>query len=492
MAAVSRETINDDYFSAYRRYFISPGVDQLFAGGDAEKTNSGGAYDRARLSYFGRAAYNYKQKYLAEFLWRYDGSYIFPESHRFGFFPGVLLGYNISQESFWKENFKAINSLKIRGSYGQMGAEPYYNNTLQEYQYLSTYGFSSYILNNQVTKSLYETRVPNPNFTWEVANNYNLGLEGELFDGKIMFEMDYFYNKRTKILWQKQGSTPASTGISNLLPPENIGKVNNKGWEFKVGYNGSLDQFRYSVSVNGGYAKNKIIFQDEAPGAPVYQLATGHPIGSPLLYVSDGVFKDQSEIDANTLDYTGVTPQLRPGDLRFQDVNGDGKIDGNDRKRLDQGVTPTFTGGVSINLQYKGFDLAVLFQGATGGYLPFGTESGDIGNYLQYSYDHRWTVDNPSSVDPRIANRGDTWYSNNNTYFLRSSNYIRLKNVELGYNLPGNISKKIGMSNLRIYVSGLNLITWDKMKIWDPESISSDGQYYPQAKILNTGVRVTF
>ncbi|MDB5062716.1 MAG: SusC/RagA family TonB-linked outer membrane protein [Mucilaginibacter sp.] len=492
MAAVSKETINDDYFSAYRRYFISPGVDQLFAGGDAEKTNSGGAYDRARLSYFGRVAYNYKQKYLAEFLWRYDGSYIFPESHRFGFFPGVLLGYNISQENFWKDNFKAINSLKIRGSYGQMGAEPYYNNTLQEYQYLSTYGFSSYILNNQVTKSLYETRVPNPNFTWEVANNYNLGIEGELFDGKIIFEMDYFYNKRTKILWQKQGSTPASTGISNLLPPENIGKVNNKGWEFKVGYNGKLNDFRYSVSVNGGYAKNKIIFQDEAPGAPSYQLATGHPIGSPLLYVSDGVFKDQAAIDANKLDYTGVTPQLRPGDLRFKDVNGDGKIDGNDRTRLDQGVTPTFTGGVSINLQYKGFDLAVLFQGATGGYLPFSTESGDIGNYLQYSYDHRWTVDNPSSVDPRIANRGDTWYSNNNTYFLRSSNYIRLKNVELGYNLPGEISKKIGMSNLRIYVSGLNLVTWDKMKIWDPESISPDGQYYPQAKILNTGVRVTF
>ncbi len=495
MAAVTRETISDDYFSAYRRYFLSPDVDQLFAGGDAEKDNSGGAYDRARLSYFGRAAYNYKQKYLAEFLWRYDGSYIFPEAHRFGFFPGFLLGYNISQEDFWKNNVKAVNYLKIRASYGQMGAEPYYNNTLQENQYLSTYGFGSYIFNDQVTKSLYELRVPNPNFTWEVANNYDIGLEGELLEGRINFELDYFYNKRTNILWARQGSTPASTGISNLLPPENIGKVNNKGYEFKIGYKGKIGELKYNVSINGGYAKNKIIYQDEAPGVLPYQRQTGMPIGSPLLYVVDGVFKDQAEINANKLDYSEMTPQLKPGDLKFKDINGDGKINGDDRKRLDMGLTPKFTGGFAINLQYKMFDLSILFQGATGGYLPVDTESGDIGNYLQYTYDHQWTVDKPSSVDPRIANRGDAWYSlgnKANTYFYRSTNYIRLKNVELGYNLPGQIAQKIGMSNLRVYVSGLNLITWDKLHIWDPESLSGNGQYYPQSRILNTGVRVTF
>ncbi len=497
MAAVSRETISDDYFSAYRRYFISPTVDQLFAGGDAQKDNGGGAYKRARLSYFGRAAYNYKQKFLAEFLWRYDGSYIFPEAHRFGFFPGLLLGYNISQENFWKDNIKVVNNLKIRASYGSMGSEPYYSlngaaPTLQEYQYLSTYGFGSYILNGQVTKSLYETRVPNPNFTWEVAHNYDLGIEAELFQGKLLFEGDYFMNKRTHILWQPQGSTPASTGISNLLPPENIGKVNNQGYEFKLGFNDKLGDFRYSVSVNGGYAKNKIIFQDEAPGAPVYQNATGHPIGSPLLFISDGVFKNQGEIDATKLDYSGVTPQLRPGDLKIRDVNHDGKIDGNDQQRVDRGITPKFTGGLSVNLAYKSFDLAVLFQGATGGFLPIGTESGDIGNYLQYTYDHQWTVNNPSSVDPRIANRGDTWYSNNNSYFYRSTNYLRLKNLELGYNVPPLILSKAGISRLRIYVNGLNLITWDKLKIWDPESLSGNGQYYPQSKILNFGARISF
>ena len=497
MAAVSKETISDDYFSAYRRYFISPAVDQLFAGGDAQKDNSGGGYNRARLSYFGRAAYNYRQKYLAEFLWRYDGSYIFPAAHRFGFFPGLLLGYNISQEDFWKNLAPVVNNLKIRASYGSMGSEPYYSlngatATLQENQYLSTYGFGSYIVNGQVTKSLYETRVPNLNFTWELARNYDIGIEGELLKGAVVFEADYFLNRRTHILWQPQGSTPASTGITGLLPPENIGKVDNKGYDFKLGYNGSVDGLRYSVTVNGGYAKNKIIYQDEAPGAPVYQNATGHPIGSPLLYIADGVFKDQAAIDANKLDYSGLTPQLRPGDLKFKDINGDGKIDGNDQKRVDKGITPKFTGGVNINLSYRNFDLAVLFQGATGGFLPIATESGDIGNYLQYTYDHQWTVEHPGSVDPRIANRGDTWYSNNNTYFYRSTSYLRLKNLEFGYNFPSQLVSRAGISRLRLYVNGLNLVTWDKLKIWDPESLTGNGQYYPQAKILNFGVRVAF
>ena len=149
-----------------------------------------------------------------------------------------------------------------------------------------------------------------------------------------------------------------------------------------------------------------------------------------------------------------------------------------------------------MNFGYKSFDLSILFQGASGGLLFFGTESGDIGNYLQYSYDHRWSVDHPSSVDPRLANRGDTYYTGggagNNTYFLRNSNYIRLKNIELGYNLNPSIGKRAGISNFRLYASALNLITWDKMKIWDPESTSGSGQYYPQSRILNTGVRITF
>ncbi len=182
--------------------------------------------------------------------------------------------------------------------------------------------------------------------------------------------------------------------------------------------------------------------------------------------------------------------------MKFKDINGDGKINGDDQVRLNKTGDPTFTGGLNIHMQYKSFDLSVLFQGATGGLLFIGTESGDIGNYLQYSYDHQWTIDNPSSTDPRLANRGNTYFTgggaSNNTYFLRNSDYIRLKNVELGYNFPERLLKKTGIGNLRLYASGFNLVTWDKMKIWDPESTTGNGQYYPQARIINLGVRVTF
>ena len=503
LAGINRETVNGETFNAYRRYFISNAVDQMFAGGDAEKNNGGGGYQRARLSYFGRVGYNFQEKYMAEFLWRYDGSYMFPEQSRFGFFPGILAGWRVSEEDFFKDNVRFINNLKIRASYGQMGNDQvYFNGALQEYQYLATYGFDrTYIIDDQLAKAIYERRVPNYDFTWEVANNLNIGLEGALWNNRINFEFDYFYNKRDQISIQKQGSTPSSSGISSLLPPVNLGKVDNKGWEFKVGYNGQAGDFTYSVSVNGGYAKNKVVFWDEPPSGPEWQRSTGHSIGSNgyafLALQYDGVFKDQKEIDANTINYSPIGgTNLRPGDMKFVDVDGNDTINANDRIRLDKNRDPTFTGGININIGYKNFDLSILFQGATGGLLFFGTESGDIGNYLQYSYDHRWSIENPSSTDPRLANRGNTYYAGGtggaNTYWLRSSNYLRLKNIEIGYNLSPEIGKRVGISNFRVYANGLNLITWDKMKIWDPESTSGSGQYYPQARLLNLGFRVTF
>nr|WP_229214168.1 TonB-dependent receptor [Dyadobacter flavalbus] len=501
MAGIQREKVDADGFFAYRRYFLSPVVDQLFAGGTPEQNI--GNYDlfkRARLSYFGRAGYNFKEKYLAEFLWRADGSYVFPKDGRFGFFPGISAGWRISEEEFWKNNVRFVNNVKLRGSWGQMGAEPYFlgTETLAEYQYLSTMGFGQYVINDQVAKTLLESRVANNSFTWEVANNSNFGIEGTLFRDKVAFEFDYFVNNRSNILIPKAGSTPSSAGIDGKLPPQNLGKLQNKGWEFKVSYDGSINDFTYSVSVNGGYAKNQIKYWDETPGAPSYQRSTGMPYGSFLVYQFDGVFKDQAEIDANTIDYTPITGTLRPGDMKFQDVNNDNKINADDRIRSEKVQRPWFTGGASINLGYKAFDLSVLFQGATGGLQLVGlTESGDIGNYLKYDYDHRWTIDNPTNDYPRLTNRNNAYYTNTgnagfNNYFLKSNNYLRLKNIELGYNLPSEIGSKLGLSRFRVYVNGLNLFTIDKIKIWDPEATTTSGQYYPQSKIVNAGVRVSF
>src|SRR5690606_11807223 len=295
LAGVIRETIRNDNFSAFRRYFISNNIDYLFAGGDAEKDNNGSAWERARLNYFGRLNYNYKNKYIAELLWRVDGSYMFPTDIRYGFFPGAMLGWMVSEENFWKENVPFVNYFKIRASYGQMGNDNiYFEGALQEYQYFNTYGFNSYIINNEIVKSLRESRVPNMFITWEVANNYNLGFDLQFLGGKFNAEFDLFKNSRESILWRRNASIPQSTGMT--LPVENIGKVDNSGFDLNIGYRETFGELGFSASVNGGYAKNKIIFWDEAPGAPEWQKSTGKAINAGMYYIYDGVFKDQAEI----------------------------------------------------------------------------------------------------------------------------------------------------------------------------------------------------
>ena len=496
LAGVTRETFTGSDYFAFRRNYISAAVDQLFAGGSLEQNTGGSAYERARLGYYGRVQYNFREKYLAEFIWRYDGSYIFPESDRFGFFPGLLLGWNVSNEDFF--NVPGIDYLKLRASYGQMGNDQvYFNNQLQEYAYLSTYGFGSYPIDGQVVTTLRETVLANPSFTWERANNLNFGLDATILNNMFDISLEYFYNKRDQILIQKTGSTPASSGISSLLPPVNAGKVDNKGFEFTVNYNNpASNRLRLQAGINAGYAKNKIVFMDEVKGAPEYQYQTGKPIGAYLVYQSDGVFKDQAEIEANTIDYSGVTGKLIPGDMKFVDYNGDGKIDADDQVRLDESITPTFNFGANAYLSYKNFDLSALLQGATGASIRIQTESGDIGNFLKYSYDHRWSIDNPSSVDPRLASRGDTYYTGgnfgNNTYYLFSKNYIRLKNLEIGYTITNELLNKANISNLRVYANALNLFTITANDVYDPETTNQSGQYYPQQRVLNIGASLTF
>lgn len=496
LAGVTKEKSNSSYFGANRKYYSSTALDQLSAGGNAEIGNSGGAWQKARLSYFGRVGYNYKEKYLAEFLWRVDGSYIFPEAHRFGFFPGISAGWRISEEDFFKNNIKFIQNLKLRGSWGQLGNDQAIlpgTSTPAEYAFLSLYNIGSYIIGGVPAQTLSEGLAPNPNFTWEVANNSDIALEGTTLNGKLDFVLEAFLNKRTQILWRQAGTIPATGIPSDKLPPVNYAKLSNKGWEFQVNYHDNIGQVRYNVGVTGSYSKNKIDLWDEPGGVPAWQRSTGHPIGSNLYYIYTGIFATQAQIDANKIDYSGVgASTLRPGDMMYKDVNGDGKINGDDQVRNDKNGTPTFQGGLSFGVQYKNFDLTVLFQGATGAQLYFQTESGTIGNFTQYSYDHRWTVDNPSTVYPRTVDRNNQYFSNGNTYWLLNMNYVRLKNVELGYTLPSTIGKVIGMSNLRFYANGLNLLTLAKQHIYDPESTSSDGHYYPQSRVINLGASIKF
>ncbi len=495
MAGVTRETFNGNLFSAFRRDFLSSAIPQLFAGSATGQETFGSAYDRARLGYYGRVEYNYKEKYLAEFIWRYDGSYIFPEDSRFGFFPGVLLGWNASSEDWF--DVKGVDRMKLRFSYGQMGNDQvFFNDELQEYAFLSTFGFGRYPINGSVQNTLRELVLANPNFTWERAENYNFGIDLTLF-GNLDVSLEYFNNNRSQILIQESGSTPASSGISELLPPVNAGQVKNAGFEYNLSYNKSVNSdFRYNIGFNGGYAKNEVIFMDEIPGAPEYQRQEGKPIGAFLVYESDGAFLDQADIEANTLDYSAVTGQLIPGDMKFKDINGDGAINADDQIRLDENATPKFSFGMTFGATYKAFDVSLLLQGATGSRFRLATESGDIGNYLSYQYENRWSIDAPSSEHPRLASRGDTYFTGgpygNNTYYLLDRDYLRLKNLELGYTLKNGALEKAKIQGMRIYLNGLNLLTFDKSGIFDPESENEAGTYYPQMRVINTGVNITF
>lgn len=481
-------------FNAFRRFFTSTAIDQMFAGGNLLKDNGGSASEDARLSYFGRFNYDYEGKYLAEFVFREDGSYVFPKGSQFGFFPGISLGWRVSEENFWKKNEHFfINDLKIRGSWGQTG-----NDRIAPYQFADNFAYNgTYTLNqNVVVNTTSQVRTPNSNITWEVANQSNIGFDAQLFNNKISISADYFYNVRSNILWWKNASIPATAGLS--LPQQNFAKVSNQGFEYQVSYNNNAGNFTYSVSINGSYAKNKILNWDETPGIPDYQKTTGHPMNAHLYYQAIGIFRDQAAVDKYP-HWAGA----RPGDIIFKDVNGDGKINGLDLVRDDKTDIPTFTGGLSINLSYKNIDLSILIQGATGAERAYTEFSGEAGNFRMDNVIGRWTPNNIDAKKPRAWNRtSQYWMADgwpNNTYWVRNSNYMRLKNVEIGYNLPQKFTKKFGLESFRVYGSGLNLLTLTGLKDFDPESPNTapgsiwvNSEVYPLNKTLSVGLIVTF
>lgn len=494
-ALLGWEWIEGDWmsFNAYRRYFNSTIIDEMFAGGDEQKNNGGSSGHDSRMSYFGRFNYAYSSKYMIEFVLRYDGSYIFPEDSRWGLFPGISLGWLVSEEGFWSENMSEVNHFKIRGSWGQTG-----NDRIAPYQFMETYGYGgTYIFNgDEPGKTLHQLRTPNPNITWEVSDQKNIGFDAELYDGNITISADYFNNLRSNILWWRNASVPQSTGLS--LPQENIAKVANSGFEIQLGYRTHYDAFHYSISLNGSYSKNEIKFWDEPPGAPEYQKSTGHPINSGLYYNAIGIFRDQEHVDSYP-----HRPEARPGDIIFEDVNGDGIIDGNDRIRIDKSDIPTFTGGLDINMDYKNFDLSVFVQGAAGGVRAFREFSGEAGNFRMENVRGRWTPENRDAKKPRAWNRNSEYWMEdgqpNNTYWVRSTDYMRLKSVNLGYTLPQEFSGSVGIGSMRVYVSGQNLYTLTGLKDFDPESPSEspssiwvNSQVYPLNKTYNLGVSITF
>ena len=231
-----------------------------------------------------------------------------------------------------------------------------------------------------------------------------------------------------------------------------------------------------------------VVFLDEPPNVLPWQTVTGRPYDTRIMYNAIGVFRDQAAVDAYP-----HWPGARPGDIIFEDVNGDGQINSDDRIRLENNTIPRFQGGFTLDMQYKGFDFNLLFQGATGARSYIRTQSGDFGNFLQDFADGRWTTENPSSEEPRTFNREDEyWISQSNTYWFRKTDYLRLKNLQLGYTLPAEWMSRVSIRNARIYVNAINLVTIDDFKVFDPETDNQDGTVYPQKRTYNIGVNLSF
>lgn len=492
MAGVERQTEEDYYVTAFRNEFVSDQLPYLdFGANNTNKTNTGGyETELARLNYFGRANYAFKDRYLFEFVFRYDGSQIFDPEYRWGFFPGFSAGWVLTEESFMS-NVSWVSRLKLRGSYGTLG-----NDKIDPYQYLAAFEFGgNYIFNETTdTKSLRPSSVANVGVSWEVATNTNLGIEGSLFDGKFNFELDVFKNVRTDILYPANASVPLTAGFEP--PDQNIGEVENKGVDFSFSYNGTISQdANWRIGLNGGYAKNKILFWDEPAGKLEWQVSTGHPIGrdpeypdDDLYYQAIGIFDNQAEVDAYP-----SWPGAEPGDVIFEDVNGDGEITDFDRVRTDRSHFPRFVGGLTLGFTWKSFDLSILMQGAAGAEQYVLLSSGEFGNYLQDFYDDRWTAENPTASGPRVYNRNDQyWAEQRNSHFLRSTDYIRAKNVKLAYTLPESLISKAGIKYTQVYISTMNLFTFDNFKVADPESDSNTASNYPQRRLFNLGLNLTF
>lgn len=483
-----------DTLSASRLNFPTSQTPELSQGGSAatDKNNSGSSYNFTRKSYFGRIAYDYMEKYLLEVQARIDGSSTFPEGEQYGFFPSVSAGWRVSKEE-WFKPVTFINDLKLRGSYGTLG-----NDNVGLFQYFDNYSFlNQYVIGGQIHPGIDLTKLANPNITWEIAKKMDLGLNAIFLD-HFSLEFIYFQQKRSKILTQRNASLPQTSGIVNpfdpaaaLVPAENIGKVNSSGVETTLGYdNTTSGGFHYNISGNMTYAKNKIVFIDEASGALPYQKQTGGPMNTYLLYNVIGIFRTEDDLKNHV-----HLPNAQLGDLIYEDHNNDQKINADDAVRTKYGNIPEITYGVILSGDYKGFDLSILLSGQSHVSQYVLPESGTIGNYYSSWANNRWSPSNPGGSYPRVDERASSSINGglyNNTFWLDNASFLRLKNISLGYTIHAALLSRAKIGGLRVYANAFNLFTITKVKDYDPEGYSSSGQFYPQQRIINVGVNVKF
>jgi TonB-linked SusC/RagA family outer membrane protein len=447
------------------------------------------------VSFIARFNYTYKRKYNLEANASYRGSENFAPGNRFGLFPSLSASWNIHEESFMK-NVKFINLLKFRASYGMTGND--FANTRFIYNEgkwttgTTAYAYFGYTNGASNGYSL-EPSIANPLATWETAEQINIGGDLALLKNRISLSFDRFFEKRDGIL-QTPRSVSGSLGIG--VPDMNIGKTSRQGWELEVTYTQKMSRnIELSVRPNIAYTKNKVVFRDEPAEMEWWLKEEGKPIGRFLGYQVLGFFHDQSEIDNSPVQQVGSAPI--PGDLRYMDYNNDGVVNTYDRVPIGYTNMPRITFGTSFGVTYKALDVNIHFQGAT-------QSSVFISNYLMYEFYNRgkvqsihlgrWTPETAETATYPALHIGAISQNHvTNSFFLKDNSYIRLKTIEVAYNFSQSAVKKLGMKGLRVYFSGINLITWDNLKVVDPETATgSTSGIYPQSKNYSFGITINF
>ena len=443
----------------------------------------------------GRITYNYDNRYFVEGNFGYNGSENFSPNHRFGFFPSIAVGYVVSNEKFFAPIRDVVSMVKLKASYGLVGNDQIggarrfiYNETV--------IGGGKYYFGT--TPSQYTSvrlgEFPNPNVGWEKAKKFNLGADLSFFN-QLNISVDYFKENREGIFLQRK-SIPMYVGLSTK-PWVNIGKMRNSGIDASLEYHQPLGKdLHLTVRGNFTYARNRIMDQDEPDYAYTYMNHSGQMQWQKFGLVAAGLFQDQEDIDSWAKQSFG---EVKPGDIKYLDLNGDGIVDNYDTKPIGYSDIPEIVYGFGFSLQWKAFDLSAFFQGVA--HVSFSTLTDQtqafVGRNLKESsvfadlYGNTWTPENPGAKYPRMTTGA---IDNNNqlsTFWMANGRYLRLKNLELGYTLPKRIANKIAMQSLRVYLSGVNLFTFSPFKLWDPD-LQTGATNYPNNRIINLGLTIGF
>ncbi|HLN56272.1 MAG TPA: TonB-dependent receptor [Bacteroidales bacterium] len=471
-------------FMNYDRTFGVNNINGVVMFNNSNYTATGNGLPFRDLGVFGRATLTNNNKYIGEFSFGYNGSENFPEGRKYGFFPSGALAWIVSNEAFLSGS-STVNFLKLRASYGMTGNDNIGGRRFMYNQDMSAGG--SYYLgtSNTASYSIGEGEIANPDVTWEKQKQLNFGIEASLFN-HFDVSLDLFNQNRYNILAYPYRSLPLFTGM--MFPMMNVGEVSNKGFEAVVRYrNDESQDLHYYIQASAWYAQNEIIYNSEALQIDEYLYRTGKQIGQPFLFESVGFFKDAEDIASSPVQ---IFDNVRAGDLKYKDQNNDGVINQNDVYPIGNTGMPKFTGSVQAGLEYKGFDLSLLFQGVTGRSVYLS------GNYFEAFQNNgkiseialgRWTPETAADATyPRLSARNNLNNFQNSSFWLRDGSFIKLRNAEIGYTVPSRITEKIKVSNARVYVNGTNLWSWDYLDFADPETITG----YPAVRTFSLGLRL--